>query len=42
MIDDYLTCIKKINPSPELKFYPGSPYFAKQYLRRKTAWCYAN
>ncbi|EKD53935.1 MAG: hypothetical protein ACD_60C00138G0004 [uncultured bacterium] len=33
LIQEYLTCIKKLNKTGELRYYPGSPYFAKQFLR---------
>lgn len=33
LIQDYLTCIKTLNSSAELRYYPGSPYFIKQLLR---------
>ncbi len=33
LIQDYLNCVKKLNESDELRYYPGSPYFARQFLR---------
>jgi 23S rRNA (adenine2030-N6)-methyltransferase len=29
----YLTCIKKANPQPALRYYPGSPYIAQCLMR---------
>ncbi len=34
-VKDYLQCVKKINPNSELQFYPGSPYFVKEMLRKQ-------
>jgi 23S rRNA (adenine2030-N6)-methyltransferase len=33
LIQDYLASVKKLNPEETLDLYPGSPYFAKQFLR---------
>ncbi|EKD73191.1 MAG: Protein containing DUF519 [uncultured bacterium] len=33
LIQDYLTCVKKLNAASELRYYPGSPYFVKCFLR---------
>ncbi len=33
LIQDYLSCIRKLNPSDDLRYYPGSPYFARQFMR---------
>ncbi len=32
-IQPYLACVKKINPTQELRFYPGSSYFVNSFLR---------
>jgi 23S rRNA (adenine2030-N6)-methyltransferase len=34
IIQQYLDCVAKINPNNELNFYPGSPFFARQFLRK--------
>lgn len=33
LIQDYLACIKKLNSNNDLHYYPGSPYFARCFLR---------
>ena len=33
LIQQYLACVKKINPPDELRYYPGSPFFAKNIAR---------
>ncbi|MEO8402808.1 MAG: 23S rRNA (adenine(2030)-N(6))-methyltransferase RlmJ [Gammaproteobacteria bacterium] len=33
LIQDYLSCIKKLNPDEALRHYPGSPYFAQHFMR---------
>ncbi len=33
LIQDYLSCVKKLNPTNELHYYPGSPYFSEQFMR---------
>lgn len=33
IFDDYLNIIKDLNPHGTFKYYPGSPYFARQCLR---------
>lgn len=33
LIQDYLKWVKAFNPTSELSFYPGSPWFAQQILR---------
>lgn len=33
LVDDYLACIRKLNNSETLRYYPGSPYFANQFMR---------
>jgi 23S rRNA (adenine2030-N6)-methyltransferase len=33
LIQDYLSCVKQLNQSNELRYYPGSPYFAKHWMR---------
>lgn len=35
LIQDYLNCVKKLNNNDELRFYPGSPYFAKALMREQ-------
>ena len=32
-IEPYLSCVKKLNQDNVLKTYPGSPWFARQFLR---------
>ncbi len=33
LLQDYLHCVKKINDAHELRYYPGSPYFVREFLR---------
>jgi len=33
LIQDYLSCVKKLNQPNKLRYYPGSPYFAQQFMR---------
>lgn len=32
-IQDYLSCVRHLNKTNELRYYPGSPYFAKYFMR---------
>ena len=33
LVQDYLTCVAQINEKDTLRYYPGSPYFAKLLMR---------
>jgi 23S rRNA (adenine2030-N6)-methyltransferase len=33
LVQDYLACVKSLNLPPNLKTYPGSPYFVNYFLR---------
>jgi 23S rRNA (adenine2030-N6)-methyltransferase len=33
LVQDYAACIKELNHKPDMHYYPGSPFFARHFMR---------